>query len=215
MREKLLLSDGRESDFLVPFHIYNEVQIRGSDGVLRLRPRLLGVSFSESGEIIIGMAICSESDPFDKKKAKKIVEGRIRKVAELSRKMVARNVISRPMCYYFPDLEEMEDITYAMSHFSDTFFVQKKVVTAETHREGENQDLVRHEKTRNSTPENIAEIYFAISFIRHHYAKIQREVDEALKERELENLKKISPTIVPVVTSKEVKNEHAISIAPI
>lgn len=159
--KKKLSTDAR---YYEPYIIHDDVTVFDKNNNEYInRRRSVGISFSEDGKILISHAICSEKDPFDKKKGATIVRSRI-DTALKSGFRRTKNV------FLFNDLQSFNTFVLQFDTAARLFFVPFEIVL--TDQEGAVHSVRSLPgKCRHSESRTPSESYFNSTYINQIYAK--------------------------------------------
>ena len=129
MRQRMLVN-GAEVEFREPFLLYDNISVYDKTRETYVtRKRATGVSISDSQEIAVVMAICSEKDIFSKKIARQIIEGRLNKtiLEYLDRKEPTYSHSFTKGSYLFMDFESFNQFCGTLDALGLQFFSPNKI----------------------------------------------------------------------------------------
>ena len=159
--KKKLSTDAR---YYEPYIIQDDVTVFDKNNNQYItRRRSVGISFSEDGKILIAHAICSEKDPFDKRKGATIVRSRI-DTALRTRFGRTKNV------FLFADLQAFNTFAQQFEGAARLFFVPFEIALTD-HQGDVHAVRTLPGKCRHTDSRTPSESYFNASYINQIYEK--------------------------------------------
>lgn len=182
--KNLLQLDGINVTFYEPYFVYDIVTIFDkTKNAYVNRRRASAISYSQSGEIILATAICSEQDIFSKKQARKILLNRVKKlvnrveVDSFNLDYLACN----DNCFYFSHYSMYDEYCNMFDKHATLFFTPYHVSyldRVENKWTTSTKLYVNVQKKLDTLSNSVASVYLQKNFISTTYHKFMNVLHE-------------------------------------
>lgn len=174
MRQRMQFN-GVEIPFRRPFVIYDTISVFDkSQGIYVPRKRATAISFSDSSEILITSAICSQHDVFSKREARCKLEGRVQAALQHYLNNEAPHIYQEAIGntgHIFADLDTFVQYCESFDSMSRQYFTPYSVQYA-------SKITDQPDKKRVNSP---SELYLHRSFVTDNYIAHQKALIAAEK----------------------------------